>query len=260
MLLILLILPFYSTIVSSLDLPNGLGEIIRINREETKTSSPPPKPRIQNRQINEQDVNFTVVQTLVCTNETDLYAMLYSICHQLPLCRELYYLEDGLGSRRDFAKFQHQLSLVALFNSHPTQSTSRLFVRHIWPSKWLPYYLVQYNSSAPSCSHSVALQNVVATSEDRAFVYAASNMMMTYKQYMSNEHYCNDHNERLLFDTTDGSFHCECKSGKLCNNSEATYNSMLIFMGIAILLALLLLIFVSVYNTLHYSRLMDGTK
>lgn len=253
----LFILLLCCSVVLSLDLPSGLTDVIH---RDASITTPPYKPRLQSRTHTLDAANLTVVQTLTCTNETDLYVMLYSICHQLPLCRELYYLEDDMGSRRDFVKFRHQLSLIALFNSHPAQSTNRLFVRHIWPSKWVPYYLVQYNESAPACSQGIALQSVQITSEDRAFVYAVTNMMMTYKQYMSNEHYCNDHNERLLFDTTDGSFHCECKSGKLCNNSEATYNSMLIFMGIAILLALLLLIFVSVYNTLHYSKQMDGTK
>ncbi len=246
-----------------MDFPGGgVGEI--------SVESPPAtvyrraSQRLHRAASSVQDSNLTVVDTIVCTNETDLYTMLYSICNQLPLCRELYYLESG-GGQRDFHKFKHQLSLIALFNNDSAQGTGRLFVSHIWPAKWVPHYLVQFNDQAPSCAqnavaslHPSAVQ--MASADERAFVYAVSNMMMTYKQYISNEHYCNDHNERLLFDQADGGFHCECRAGKLCNNSESTYNAMLIFMGIAILLAILLLIFVSVYNTLHYSKHIDGKQ
>lgn len=213
--------------------------------------------------------NLTVLATLRCRNATDLARLLYVICNRSVLCRELYYLEGGA---HDFQKFSHQLSLVALFNREPAQSTRALLATQIWPRDWAPYYLVQYEPGAPSCvdtlarwlgqspAQAVAGGGLVATAAASdgggalTFVYASWGMMMTYKQYMSNEHYCNDHNERLLYDPADQSFHCECRSGKVCNNSDATWNGMVTFMGVAVILLLLALIFVSVYNALNYSK------
>ena len=194
----------------------------------------------------------SVVDTLQCINATDLYSTLYYICNRTVLCRELYHLEGGAY---DFFKFSHQLSLIALFNSNASQSTASLIVTQIWPEDWLPYYLVPYNASAPSCNDTLAewlADNT--TRRGMAFVQAVTAMMMTYKEYISNEHQCNDHNERLRFDPTDDTFRCECRGGKVCNDSDANSNGLIVFMDVATILLLLLLIFISSYNALNYSK------
>jgi hypothetical protein len=198
-----------------------------------------------------------LIDTLQCHNSSDLHSLLYHICNKSVLCRELYALE---GQADDREKFAHQLSLIALFNENTTQSVSQLFVSQLWPDEWMPYYLVQYNGSGESCgARAVSSRSWLASTRTeegpgRTFVYAASYMMVVYAQYIGNKQYCNDHNERLQYDPVDRTFQCECRSGKICNNSEATSNSLITFGVVAIILAILALFVITVYDSMQLSK------
>lgn len=202
--------------------------------------------------------------TLTCRDPTDLYSLLFHICNRSVLCRELYYIEehapDAAEARsRDFEKFQRQLSLIRLFGAAGEDSsdpnvTSRLFVTHLWPAEWTPYYQVGYNSAQSyGCAQSVNLQ----APEQRAFVYSVMNMMLVYKQYISNEHYCNDHNERLLLDEGDGQFHCECRAGKVCQNDQANFNTIMALLAVFVLGLFLVLIVAQVWSMMRYFESLD---
>ncbi len=204
--------------------------------------------------------------TLACRDTEDLYALLFRICNRSTLCRELYYIDDhttatsatsGEAQSRDFAKFQYQLSQIRLFGAAGEDATNasvvgRLFVTHLWPEDWTPYYVVAYDAAGTEC----ATQDLAAPSQ-RAFVYATMNMMMVYKQYISNEHYCNDHNERLLWDATDERFHCECRAGKVCQNDQANFNTIMAMLAIFVMALFLLLTVVQTWSTMRYFEALD---
>lgn len=213
-----------------------------------------------------QAVALQVQGTLQCRDTTDLFGLLFHICNRSVLCRELYYIEDHAhdaqeAQSRDFLKFQYQLSLIRLFgtageDASDANVTGRLFVTHLWPADWTPYYQVQYNTALPQgygCAQSVNLQ----APEQRAFVYAVMNMMLVYKQYISNEHYCNDHNERLLLDEGDGQFHCECRAGKVCQTDQANFNTIMALLTIFVLGLFLVLIVAQVWSMMRYFESLD---
>lgn len=192
--------------------------------------------RIKENRYRYETTNLTTIGILYCVDEEDLYRLLYTICIRSILCREVYYLDES--NDRNFDKFMRQLSLIKLFNQNePNFKTEDLFITQIWPSEWCPYYTVQYQST-DYCSQSAP--------PSLTFVYAAMDMMMTYKQFISNEHYCNDHNERLIWDGS--SFRCICRRGRTCHNDARTnaYITLLVVMVIGLFF---LLILMSFYNT-----------
>jgi hypothetical protein len=185
--------------------------------------------------------NMTIMGTLICRDGEDLYHLLYAICIRSILCREIYYLDES--KERNFRKFMSQLSLIKLFHHSQMDGgggeegvEGELFVSQIWPQEWCPYYAVQYLANATTnCSQTGP--------PTLTFVYAVMDMMMTYKQYISNEHYCNDHNERLLWDGY--TFRCICRHGRSCHNDARTnaYIALLVIMVIGLFLLLIAMTF-----------------
>ena len=115
--------------------------------------------------------------SLTCQEPEDFYELLYSICRQVILCRELYYMAPpganmtALAEERDFTRFQYHLSLVRFFNTPLSDS----IVSVIWPAPWAPNITVSYNTTGDSCSETfnqTSLDNI-------AFIYAVVDIMKT---------------------------------------------------------------------------------
>lgn len=208
--------------------------------EKRETHNINPLPRYDALRRYESK-NMTVMGTLICRDPEDLYHLLYAICIRSILCREIYYLDESV--ERNFRKFMSQLSLIKLFHHSQQMGVEgeELFVSQIWPQEWCPYYAVQYLANGTNCSQTGP--------PTLTFVYAVMDMMMTYKQYISNEHYCNDHNERLLWDGH--SFRCICRHGRTCHNDARTgaYIALLVLMVIGLFLLLIAMTF---YTTLTF--------
>lgn len=161
---------------------------------------------------------------LQCQNEDDFYQLMYQICRQCILCRELYFIarpDETPINDYDFRKFKYQLSQIRLFNGSNAQNhyynhnqTGVLFMTYVWPVAWVPTIEVQYNASfAQSCNASFNYTDVT----NRVFLLIAVDLMKTYKEYISNEHYCPDYNERAVIDLMSGEFQCYCMDDKECN-------------------------------------------
>ena len=213
-----------------------------------------PRPRLPHPHGPGPLNNVTVLGTLVCRDSNDMHRLLYRVCNHSTLCRELYYME---GDSRDFRKFVHQLSLLSLFDEAGAVNSSRtLFMRHLWPSHLMPYYLVRYNAAAttPACADTLDRVSGAGDLESLLFVYAAMHMMMSYKQFVSNDFYCNDHNERLLLDPVDGTIHCECRHDKVCNNDEAAWSSLWTMLLIMILAVFLVLAIFIPWGTMRFIK------
>ena len=200
--------------------------------------------------------------SLTCQNEVDFYQLLYDICAETVLCRELFYLESleadisSLARERDFRKFHYQLSQIDFFhavdnitddphhhhNNYHHHGDGTLVVTDIWPLVWAPNITVTYvGSSSPSCHETYNLTDL----GNMLFIYSVLDIMKTYKQYISNEHYCNDYNERAIFDTYLHEFHCICPSEKVCYK-EGSWRQMIFSMtmiNIGIYLILVIAVF-----------------
>lgn len=198
--------------------------------------------------------------SLVCQSESDFYHLLYQICTKTVLCRELFYLESldanitALARERDFRKFHYQLAQIAFFHTilnttedfhehhYHHHGDGTLVVEDIWPSEWAPNITVTYVGSAGSaCSENYNMTDL----GNMLFIYSVLDTMKTYKQYISNEHYCNDYNERAIFDTHLGEFHCICPSEKVCYK-EGSWRQMILSMTV-INIAIYLILVVAVF-------------
>lgn len=202
-----------------------------------------------------------VVIDLVCQNENDFYLLLYDICTRTVLCRELFYLEakdaniTTLARERDFRKFHYQLSQISFYNvinnstdPHHHHSGNHhhgdgtLIVNDIWPEPWAPNITVTFvGSDLPPCSETFNMTDL----SNMYFIYTSLSIMEIYKQYISNEHYCNDYNERALFDTHLHEFHCICPSEKVCYK-EGSWRQ-LVFTLVMINIAFYFLLVVAVF-------------
>lgn len=230
------LLLFLSLIICQSDDGASIGDIIEMAIGETKRDSHTYiKPYHSKERLSYSTKNLTIMGILTCVDNEDLYRLLYTICIRSILCREIYYLDES--NERNFHKFMHQLSLIKLFHHH-NESIEDLFVTQIWPSEWCPYYMIQYEPTVTNCSQ-IGPPSIT-------FVYAVMDMMMTYKQYISNEHYCNDHNERLIWDGNQ--FRCICRRGRTCHNDART-NAYITLLVIMIIGLFFLLIAMSFYNT-----------
>lgn len=211
---------------------------------------------------------------LTCHNETDFYTLLYKVCTKCVLCRELYYLEapdsniTSLARERDFRKFHYQLSLILFFTvidnstSYPPPSPTPHHHHHhqnqhyhhhgdgtqitsyIYPEEWAPNITVTYiglDNSSLACSDSFNMTD----SANLLFIYTTLDIMKSYKEYISNEHYCNDYNERAIFDPVSGEFHCICMSGKMCYK-EGNWREM-IFLIVIIQVILTFILYFGVF-------------
>lgn len=208
----------------------------------------------------ESDATALVEISLTCQNEGDFYHLLYQICTKTVLCRELFYLEpleaniSSLARERDFRKFHYQLAQISFFhtiinttedlheNHYHHHGDGTLVVEDIWPQEWAPNITVTYvGSTGSSCSETFNMTDL----GNMPFIYTALDIMKTYKQYISNEHYCNDYNERAIFDTHLREFHCICPSEKVCYK-EGSWRQMIFSMtviNIAIYLILVIAVF-----------------
>lgn len=225
-------------------------------------------------QIPSIEASFVEI-SLTCHNETDFYWLLYGICRETVLCRELYYLEPPganltqLAQERDFRKFHYQLSLISFFSviqnstdppspnntgspHHHHHHQHQYYYHHhgdgasiiedIWPPEWAPNITVTYvgtgNNSIVSCSEAF---NALDPS-NALLIYTSIDVMKSYKLFISNEHYCNDYNERPLYDPYSGRFHCVCSSGKICYK-EGNWRELIFVMTLgngAILIVLII--------------------
>jgi len=111
---------------------------------------------------------------------------------------------------------------------------------YMWPSEWLPTIEIQYNESfTASCNASFNYSDVA----NRDFLLIAVDLMKTFKEYISNEHYCSDYNERPVIDLSTGEFQCYCMQGRECN-SEGNWRQM-----IFLLMIMAVGLFVLVYSS-----------
>ena len=182
--------------------------------------------------------------TIECQNETDFYHLMYQTCRQSILCRELYYLSGPVEPTNEynFRRFKYQLSQIRLFNDNNyAGNVSNLFIYHVIPIEWLPTIQIYYNETSSLSCH----ENFNFTSAaNREFILISLDLMKTYKQYISNEHYCTDYNERPVLDLVSGEFHCYCMEGKECNK-EGSFRSMIFLLSL-MTMGLFVLLIVSV--------------
>ena len=195
--------------------------------------------------------------SLVCQNEPDFYLLLYDICARTVLCRELFYLESleanisTLARDRDFRKFHYQLAQISFYHVVDNITDHHYYHHHgdgilvvtdIWPSEWAPNITVTYvGSEGASCKENFNMTDLA----NMPFIYTVLDIMKTYKQCISNEHYCNDYNERAIFDTYLHEFHCICPSEKVCYK-EGSWRQMILSMtviNICIYLILVIAVF-----------------
>ena len=196
--------------------------------------------------------------SLTCQNENDIYLLLYEICTRTVLCRELFYLESldanisTLTRERDFRKFHYQLAQISFFHivvnttedphHYHHHGDGTLVVNDIWPEEWAPNITVTYvGSSGSPCSETFNMTDV----GNMLFIYSTLDIMKTYKQYISNEHYCNDYNERAIYDVHLHEFHCICPSDKVCYR-EGSWRQMIFSMTV-INIAIYLILVVAVF-------------
>lgn len=185
--------------------------------------------------------------TINCQDEQDFYQLMYSICRQCILCRELYFINapSVVANEYDFRKFYYQLSQILLFNGSNIQShyhhhnytpNNTPFINYMWPSEWLPTIQIEYTTNV-SCNTTFNYSDTA----NRDFLLIAVDLMKTYKEYVSNEHYCADYNERPVFDLFNEQFTCYCIENKQCNN-EGNYKQ-LIFLLMLMVIGLLVAVF-----------------
>lgn len=166
---------------------------------------------------------------LTCQSDDDFFQLLYSICRQVILCQELYYLEPPgvnmttLASQREFARFEYHLSLIDFYNTPLSES----IVSDIWPLIWAPNITVLYNTTGDSCASSFNQTSL----DNMLFIYSVLDIMKTYKRDISNEHYCDDYNEIPLFDLYTHQIHCICPSNKICYK-EGSWRELIFYLFI----------------------------
>jgi hypothetical protein len=168
-----------------------------------------------------------------CQNEEDFYRLMYNACREVILCRELYYLTPPSlpTNDYDFQKFKYQLSQVKLFND-TLQQSNHLFISYVWPAAWLPdeTIFIEYNETLDSCEMTFNFTDP----GNRDFLLIAIDLMKTYKQYISNEHYCTDYNERPVIDLVSGEFHCYCMENRECNK-DGSFRTMIFLCALMII-------------------------
>jgi hypothetical protein len=191
-----------------------------------------------------------------CQNEDDYYHLMYAVCSEQVLCREIYYLDvpdtnNTVIVEQDFHRFRYQLSLIQFYPTNGTPSSSshhhwwdgQPLVELIYPSAWQPDITIYYNTSTPvACAQSLNL--TTPSSDELEYIYVSLYLLQVYKQYVSNEHYCPDFNERPIFNPVSGQFICFCTNDKLCN-STPSYRRLVPYLLLLILAAVLLYIFLT---------------
>lgn len=185
---------------------------------------------------------------LECQDKSDFARLLYLICSHSVLCTELYYLDvphhnNSLIYERDFRRFQYQITQVLFFPSSSYNASLPMpgfdgypLTFYIWPPEWQPLVTLDYtlNSSTTPCSESI---NIMDSNDTQIlmFVYVSLSLMKDYRQYISNEHRCNDYSEVPIFNLDTGEFHCVQLSGKT-SNIEASSRQLLFLLAIMALL------------------------
>jgi hypothetical protein len=196
-----------------------------------------------------------------CQNADDYYHLMYKICCGQVLCKEIYYLDvphhnNSVIVEQDFHRFKYQLSLIEFYPTNGTSSTpSHHYHHHHWdgqplvelvyPSTWQPGITIYYDDSFPTqCSDAFNLTSTNLTTDELQYIYVSLALLQIYKQYVSNEHYCADFNERPIFNPVTGHFICFCTNDKLCN-SLPSYRHLIFYVLLLILVAVLLYIFLT---------------
>lgn len=210
-----------------------------------------------NRNNSIENINLTKFNIISCQNENDFSLLLYQICSLEHTCNELYYINEDdilnsidfnnydsiirLYANKQFKKFTYQLLSINLFitskiiklnNTHYTETYNSPTFLNLWPLNWIPPYIIQFNNSQSSyCYKSIDITSI--DSPYLKFIYTTIDSLKTYKQLVTNEHICNDANEKLILDSN-YKFSCICKNGKSCNN-ENNFRKLLVFLMICIL-------------------------
>ena len=183
---------------------------------------------------------------LECQDKSDFARLLYKICSRSVLCKELYYLDvphhnNTLIYERDFRRFQYQITQVVFFPSAsppPPDWDGQPLTVYIWPPEWQPPITLDYVVSvSPPCSESTDLSG--NSTDSLVLIYVSLDLMKSYRQYISNEHYCNEYSERPIFDPLTGEFHCAPVSGK--SATTAAHYRHLIFFLVLLNLAIMLI-------------------
>lgn len=202
--------------------------------------------------------------TIECLDANDYYHLMYKICSNQVLCREIYYIDlphhnNSILVEQDFHRFRYQLSLIQFYPVNDTNPSShhhhwdgQPLVELVYPLEWQPYITILYDNSLPvSCSDSF---NLTTPSE---FIYISLALLQIYKQYISNEHYCVDYNERPIFNPETGEFICFCTNEKLCN-SQSSYRQMLLYITSLTLVTVLLYVCMTYIGTFLLLNLGGG--
>jgi len=238
------------------------------------------------------DSSFT---TIKCHNYKDFYYLLYKICIESVLCREMYYIDNNTYTTKDsgnsgtitsikittnnFKKFVYQLSLTQLFiiydynhiiNNESSSSSSndelnfkkqdRLFLfEDNWPIEWIPRYIIQLKNSTNDTT--VLLppqchQSInIHATENIHFIHITLYLLQSFKTYVINEYHCDDFNERLILDEHNKP-HCECKHGKSCNN-ETNYQTVILALTITLIILIIVWIISMFISTSRLLKKMD---
>jgi hypothetical protein len=220
-------------------------------------------------------VTLVTAITLECHDVLDLQLLLYRICLLSRSCTEKYKLEPHLqvlpqtldlgfygtlnetGSRQghDVQKFLQQTHGTLLFplqqqsvsaSASETLSTATLVqlahsdqVLRLNGSRQHTLSIHINRSQQWLCSntHGTA-ERVDASLENRLLFFELLYALESYKDLVADDMPCSDFNERLVM-TTDRQFHCICKPGKSCNNSDRYHTILIVLLVVLCVLVLI---------------------
>ena len=219
------------------------------------------------RYFNISDINITNFQTIQCQNQNDFNLLLYQICALEHICNEIYYISEDsilnsidftnydsvtrLFYSKEFKKFSYQLNSINLFIYRIENSTDYLqpTFLNLWPLSWVPPFIIQFNQSQSEyCFQSID----ILTDNNLHFMYSSLDLLKTFKLFVTNDIYCNDHNEKLVLNYN-YQFVCICKNGKSCDN-EPNFKKLIIFLFVSLILLLILWIITTAISSITTLR------
>ena len=183
--------------------------------------------------------------TIQCVDRDDYYRLMYQICSKQVLCKELYYLDvphhnNTVIVEQDYQRFRYQMSLIVFYTYSPPPPhwDGVPLVEILFPPVWQPNVTIEFSSStSPPCKESYDLEDP----SNLEFIYLSLYTLQSYKEYISNEHYCADFNERPIYNPATGEFDCFCTNDKLCNN-VASYRQLMLYIMLLVLSSVLIYI------------------